>query len=139
MPANQTPIFVLTPNIGFARLAAANTASDGSGTVPTLFTAGANGSRVDSITITNSQATSAASSAMVVKVFITDTSGANPRLLQEIALATTTRSNTAVGQTQTISFANGLVLPSGTLLKVTQTVYAGVQDQVDVVARGGDY
>lgn len=139
MPANNAPIFVLTPNVGFARVAAANTASDGSGTLVTAFTAGTNGSRIDFITITNSQITAAASSNMVVKVFITNTSGTSPRMLTEVALAATTRSTSAVGATTTITFSNGLIIPSGTLIQVCQSVYAGVQDQNDVVVRGGDY
>jgi hypothetical protein len=121
------------------RIAAANTASDGSGTINTCFTAGTNGSRVDSIIFTNSQTTAAASSAMVGKVFVTDTSGLNPMLLVEIALPTITRSTTVIGQSQTISFANGLILKSGQLLRATISVYAGAQDQTDVIARGGDY
>ncbi|MFY8165200.1 MAG: hypothetical protein ACOVJ8_01330 [Sediminibacterium sp.] len=47
MPANTTPIFVLTPNTSTATIDAANTARDGSGTLVTAFTAGASGSRVD--------------------------------------------------------------------------------------------
>ena len=53
MPANIAPIFVLTPNIGFGRITAANTTSDGSGALITIFTAGANGSRLDFISIIN--------------------------------------------------------------------------------------
>ena len=49
MAANITPIFVLAGNIKPARIAAANTAADGSGTLVTLVTAGASGSRVDGV------------------------------------------------------------------------------------------
>lgn len=139
MAANTSPIFPISPNIGFARLAAANTASDGSGTLATLFTAGSEGSRVDYITWINSQATAAASTAMVGRVFLTDTSGNNPRLIAEIAIATATRSTTVIGATQTITFQGGLVLDSGQLIKVCQSAYAGAQDQFDVIARGADY
>jgi len=139
MPANTTPIFVLTPKIGQARVAAANTASDGSGALTTLFTAGTDGSRVDRITVRNSQVTAAASSAMVVRVFITDTSGTNPRLYAEAALATATRSASAIGATTTITFLGGLIIRSGQLIQVCQSVYAGAQDQNDFTAEGGDY
>ena len=139
MPANTTPIFTLTPNIGLASVAAANTASDGSGTLVTLFTAGASGSRVERIRYHNAQATAAASSAMVIRFFITDTGGANPKLLDEVALATATRSVSAVGATGTLSFSNGLFIPSGTIIKVIQSVYAGAQDLMHYVAEGGDY
>ena len=47
MAANTSPIFVGTPNTGiYAGITAANTATDGTGTVYTVFTAGANGSYV---------------------------------------------------------------------------------------------
>ncbi len=139
MAANTTPIFPLTPVVGYARVAAANTARDGSGTITTLVTGDTDGTRIDYIVITSAQASAAANSAMVCRVFITDNAGANPRLLREIQLAAVTASNTVVGSTQTIFFPNGLVLPSGVILKVAQSVYAGAQDQVDYLAFGGDY
>lgn len=139
MPANTSPIFTLTPNIGLASLAAANTASDGSGALTTLFTAGANGSRLERIRYANAQIVAAASSAMVIRFFITDNGGINPKLLAEVALATATRSTTAVGASGMVSFPNGLVIPTGTLIKVCQSVYAGVQDLMHYVAEGGDY
>lgn len=139
MAPNTLPIFTLTPNIGLTSLAAANTASDGSGTLATLFTAGSNGSRVERLRFRNAQITAAASSAMVIRFFITDTGGANPKLLYEIALATATRSVSVVGAGGTHEFQNGLIIPSGTLIKVCQSVYAGAQDLMHYVAEGGDY
>lgn len=140
MAANTTPIFVGTPAMGFARLTGANTARDGSGTnIATLYTAATNGSRIDRITFTSAQATAAASSNMVGRVFVTDTAGANPRLRSEVAIATVTASNTAIGATQTINFTGGLILKSGQILQVSISVYAGAQDQMDVIAEGGDY
>lgn len=139
MTANTSPIFGLTPNNGQARLAAANTASDGSGTLATLFTAGANGSIVTRIRYANSQATAAASSAMVVRIFETDTSGANPRLMTEFPLPTATRSTTVKGVGDYIDIPGGKTLKTGQLLKIIQSVYAGAQDQMDYTAEGMDY
>ena len=139
MPLNNTPIFVGTPKTVSAEITAANPARDGSGTLVTLFTAGGNGSRVDFVTFNSAQASAAASSAMVGRVFITNTSGLNPVLLSEIALPTITASATAIGQTQTIFYSNGLLLDAGQQLKVTISVYAGPQDKFQVIARGGDY
>ena len=139
MAANTSPVFILTPNFKSASVAAANTASDGSGALVTLFTAGANGSRVEQIKVVNAQATAAASSAMVVRVFITDTAGANPMLVMESALATATRTTAAIGAAATISFTGGLWLASGQLIKVCQSVYAGVQDLNHFSAFGGDF
>lgn len=139
MAANTSPIFVLTPNIGHASVAEANTASDGSGSLTTLFTAGAEGSRVEYIRYINAQQSAAASSAMVIRVFVTDAAGNNPRLLTEVALGAATRSTSAIGANGTISFANGLHLKSGQIIKVCQSIYAGVQDLMHYTAVGGDY
>lgn len=139
MPANTTPIFTLTPNCPVVEIAAANAARDGSGTLVTLFTAGVNGSRIESITFTSAQATAALNSAMVGRVFLTDTAGANPRLINEIVITAVTASNTVVGANNTILFSNGLIIPSGCILKVAQSVYVGVQDKVHVIAKGGNY
>lgn len=139
MAANTAPIFTLTPNAATSTIAAANTARDGSGSLVTAFTAGANGSRVDFIVFTSSQPVVGANSARVQRVFLTDTSGLNPRLISEVALNTVTSSNTAVGATATITFTNGLVIKSGQLIKVSQSVYASTTDGTDVLVRGGDY
>lgn len=141
MSANTTPIFTLTPNIGMARITTATPARDGSGSVATAFTAGASGSRVETVTFNSAQAAAGASSAMVGRVFISDTagSGSNLRLLSEIAIATVTPSATAIGATQTISYPGGLIIPSGSWLGAAISVYAGVADQMDVITRGGDY
>lgn len=139
MAANTVPIFTKTPKIGLCSVGVANTACDGSGTLTTLFTAGENGSRIERIRYSNAQATPAASSAMVIRIFITDTSGANPILLTEIPLVTATRSTTAVGAGGTYTFSNGLIIPAGTIIKVAQSIYAGVQDLMHYVAEGGDY
>ena len=133
------PNFTFTPRATGSRIAAANTARDGSGTLVTSFTAGASGSRLDFITFTSAQLTPAASSLRIMRVFLTDTSGLNPRLIQEVSLPAVTASNTAIGATATITFTNGLVIAAGQLVQTTQSVYAGVQDQTDVLSRGGDF
>lgn len=139
MPANTSPIFTLTPTAITSTIAAANTARDGSGSLVTAFTAGANGSRVDFITFTSSQATPAASAARVQRVFLTDTSGLNPILIQEVVLSAVTASNTVIGATSTITFTNGLVINTGQLIKVSQSVYGSAADGTSVVVRGGNY
>lgn len=136
---NINPVFTLTPNIGICNVAAANTASDGSGALVTLFTAGAQGSMVFRIRYTNAQASAAASSAMVIKFFITDTGGANPTLLCEAALPVITRTVAVIGATGIYTFTDGVVIPSGTLIKVCQSVYAGVQDLMHYAAEGGNF
>ena len=141
MGANTNPVFILTPKTATAEISAANTQRDGGGTLVTLYTAGSNGSLVSGVKFISAQASAAASSDMVVRVFLTDTSGINPRLIAEGAMATVTPSNTAVGAEEAITFTDGLRMASGQILKVAQSVYAGVQDKVQVLTTGetGDY
>lgn len=139
MAANTSPIFTLAGNFTPARLAAANTASDGSGTLVTLVTAATDGTRVDGVRFRNSQVTAAASSAMVHRIFLSDTAGANPRLVGEIATATATRSASAIGATSIFTFDQPVIMKSGQIMSVVQSVYAGAQDQFDAIAYAGDY
>lgn len=145
--ANTTanyPRYIDVPILGQAAVTAANTARDGSGTLVDLFTAGSSdagskGSRVERIVWISAQATAAASSAMVGRVYVTDSSGSNPKLRAEVAIATATASNTAIGALATITFSGGLILPKGCKIQVAQSVYAGVQDKMHVTAEGGDF
>lgn len=139
MPANTTPIFTLRGNFTPARIAAANTASDGSGALVTLVTAGTDGTRVDGVRFRNSQVTAAASSNMVHRIFLSDTLGANPRLIGEVATAAATRSASAVGATSIFTFDQPIIMRSGQIMSVIQSVYAGAQDQFDATAYAGDY
>ena len=73
------------------------------------------------------------------KGVITDSGGINPRLIEESALATATRTAAVIGATGTITFSGGLTIASGQLLQCCQSVYAGVQDLMHFIAVGGDY
>lgn len=139
MAANTTPIFTLKGNFTIARIAAANTASDGSGSLVTLVTSGVDGTRVDGVRFRNSQITAASSSAMVHRIFLTDTNGANPRLIGEVATATATRSTSAVGATSIFTFDQPVIMKSGQIMSVCQSVYASAADQFDAIAYAGDY
>lgn len=139
MAANTTPIFIRRGNFTPARIAAANTASDGSGTLVSLITGATDGTRVDGVRFINSQSTAAAAGAKVYRIFITDTSGNNPRLIGEVAVAGVTRTTTAIGQTAIYTFDQPIVMLSGQIMSVIQSVYAGAQDQTDACAFAGDY
>jgi hypothetical protein len=54
-------------------------------------------------------------------------------------LSAVTASNTAIGSTATITFTNGLILASGQIVKVTQSVYGSAADGTHAFARGGDF
>lgn len=96
MAAGIDPIYVATPKIGFgANLTTANTATDGTGTVSTLMTAGSNGAFVEKVVVrhlgTNVQT--------VVRIFInngsTNATAANNRLIREVTVPLNNLSQTA--------------------------------------------
>jgi len=142
MPANTSPIFTLTPNNNRVRLTTANTTRDLSSTTNggLLFSAGTNGSRVDTIEFTHEAASQTqASQAAVGRVWITsDAAGSNPRLKREIALTTVTPSATAIGAAFTMTFSPALTLAPGECLwaaiSVTQT-----SGGYDIICSGGDF
>jgi len=156
MPANTSPIFSLTPNVGVMNCnlstAMTNTkatdGTDAAGTALALaYTAGANGSRIDSITVrytaTNGSTATGTTAASVVRLWINNgsanTTATNNQLLGEIALPaqTVTALGTAITQPQTLNFA--LSLPAGYRIFAGTTVAAGgvLAFQISVV--GGDY
>lgn len=139
MAANTTPIFTKDPNMFPVVINAANTASDGSGTLFNIVTAGTFGTRVDKVVFRNAQVTAAASSNMLGKVFLSDANGANFRMVGEVAIVTTTRSNTVVGATNEIVFSPPLLMAYGQVLAVAQSVYAGAQDLQHAIAYASDY
>lgn len=139
MAANTTPIFVLTPNSVPTFSAAANTASDGSGSLVTLVTAGADGTRVDQVVFRNAQINPAASSAMRCSVYLSNAAGSNFQIVGEVLLPAATRSNTVLGSNNTITFSPPLIMKSGQVLSITQSVYAGAQDRISAIAYAADF
>lgn len=141
MALTYAPPYLQTQVLGAARLTAANTARDGSGTLATLFTGGTDGGKLFSVTFHNSQQTPAASSAMVGRLFFSKDGGVNIFAVPagEIVIGAVTASNTAIGASQTITFTNGLDFTPSTIFYCIKSVHAGAQDQVDVIARGGNY
>ena len=139
MAANTTPIFILSGNFTPGRIAAANTASDGSGALVTIVTAGSNGTRVDGVRFINSQVSLAAAAAKVFRIFLSDTGGANPRIIGEVISAAVTRSASVAGQTATYTFDQPIIMKSGQIMTVVQSVYTTAADQTDACAFAGDY
>ncbi len=146
MPANTSPIFILTPDRGInggARLSGANTTRDLSSTsnASILFSGGTNGSRVDAIDWVHSSTGATASVATIGRLFqCSDTSYSNPRLIKEISLPVITPNQTAtVGQTQPMTFTTPLFLPSGYSLVVTLGTAQSAGNYYDVTCYGGDY
>ena len=129
MPANTTPIFTLTPQIGMAQISTANTNRDGTGTLGTVVSGGSNGTRIDRVTVAATVTTTAG----MVRLFLYD--GTNTRLLAELPVTAITVAASVAGFTQTLAFANGLVLPSGWALKAS----THNAETFNVFAFGGDF
>jgi hypothetical protein len=138
MPANTTPIFVLQGNLQPARIQAANSDNSGAGTLVTLVTAGANGTRVDGIRFNNSGASTTASTATRVNMFLT--TGATIRLIGQVLFpAGTAKSATNLGATAIYTFDQPLIMQSGQVLSVTSTNWATTADNIDACPFAGDY
>jgi hypothetical protein len=102
--------YASTPATAMAVISAANTARDGTGTIVTVDTAGASGTRIDDITITATGTTTAG----MVRLFLHD--GTNARLWREVPVTAITPSATVQAFTATLSNL-ALVLQTGWSLR----------------------
>ena len=84
----STANFFSTPRTAFAQISTANTQRDGSGTIGTVITGAATGTRVDDLEIV----ATGPNSAGVVRLYIHD--GTNARLWREVIVPATTPSVT---------------------------------------------
>ena len=160
MPVTATPIFAQTPNVGAlnVRLSTAMTntgAFDGTQATGTamalIYTAGANGSRVDQITCrlasTNGLTASGTSSATVVRFWINNglanTTASNNLFIGEVSIPATTV--TALGTSALTTYPlllplGGLNLPAAYRIYAGTTVAAGGTNiAIAIDAIGGDY
>lgn len=113
-----------------ALVSAANTARDGTGTLVTVFTAGASqGSRVDDITVTATGTTTAG----MVRLFLHD--GTNARLWREVAVAAVTPSATVKAFTESLNNLALLLQPGWSLRAATHNA----ESFNVVVTRAGDF
>jgi len=137
MPANTTPIFPLTPKVSWGSVATANTAKDGTGTVVTICTAGANGSRIDQIKVR----AIGTNTATVLRLFVnngsTNATATNNSLIHETTIASTTLSEVDALADNDITIAKNTgevavpipYLPAAYKINITigTTVAAGLQ------------
>ena len=126
--------YAATPKCGVGQVSVANTNRDGTGTVATIFSAGANGSRIDAIDLKAVSTTTAG----MIRLFIHD--GANARLLTEVPVTDITPSSTlpsweAQLNTNTMTQVLPLVLPTGYSLRAA----TNNAETFNVIAQGGDF
>ena len=134
MPANTSPIFALTPELAFATVTAATTDRTGAtmtNTV-TLLTAATNGTKITQI----GAKVAGTNAGTLVLIFISDSSGANFKLFDEIVLSAITPGTITTSQRAVTAYSD-LQLKSGQVVKVGTTV--AVSDGVNVFAIKGDY
>jgi hypothetical protein len=137
MAQNTSPIFIGVPNFGIGTsVTAANTAMDGTGTVVSVWTAGANGGYVRRLKI-KAQGTNQAN---VMRIFVnngsTNGTATNNVLIGELTLAASTASNSAsVGPDY--EYPLNLVLPASYVINVCFGVTSAAGWIVG--AEGGNY
>lgn len=124
------PIFTSTARADFVNVAAANTARDGTGTITTLVTGVAAGTKVFEI---DAQATVTTTAGMI-RIFISSDSGTTWRLFDEITIAAATPS-ASVKATRNLTTYNNLILPS-TSHKLGVTTHNA--ESINVIALSGD-
>lgn len=130
----QNPAYAATPKVGIATINAANTNRDGTGTIGTVFTAGASGSRIDRVTI---QAVGTTTAGMV-RLFLHD--GTNARLYCEMPVPAITPSGTVKAFNDTFEAVTTpdlfpLVLPTGYSLRAS----THNAESFNVTTIGGDF
>jgi hypothetical protein len=130
----SNPSYAATPKCGLGQVSIANTARDGTGTIATVFTAGANGSRIDAIDIKAVDTTTAG----MIRLFIHD--GTNAQLLTEIPVTALTPSDTlpsweAQLNTNSMSQVLPIILPTNYSLRAS----TNNAETFNVIAFGGDF
>lgn len=136
MAANTSPIFTGTPRTSYITTGtAANTNLDGTGTVATIFTAGANGSKVETVALWNI----GSNVATVVRIFVnngsTNATAANNALVQEFTWASNSVSQTSASLP--VLWNPNIYLPTGYKLNVT--IGTAIASGIMATAIGGDY
>ncbi len=132
MAVTSTPIFVQAPRCAIGSLATANTNRDGSGTLATIFTAGANGSRIEHIDITAYGTTTAG----VIRLYIHD--GSTAFLWKEVLVTAITPSASIAVWSASVDCSlpsNVLIMPTGYSLRAS----THNAENFRVNAIGGDY
>ena len=132
--ANTNPIFALTPETALVTVTGATTDRTGATTtnLVTLLTAQASGTKVTQI----GAKAAGTNDGTLILIFITDTSGANPKLFDEITLNAVTPTTLITSQRAVTTYAD-LQLKAGQMIKVGMTV--AIAAGINIFAVKGDY
>ncbi len=132
---NTAPVYPGSVVTGSVKVAAANTARDGSGTLQPFTPAMLGGAQGRVVTRVGGMSSAAvgASTPMVARLWRVS-AAAVKSLIDEVAIPTATTSNTVVGTRFTFNRTN-IMLGPGEELKVTQSI----AEAVDYEAESGDY
>lgn len=131
---SATANYAYTPRQGIVSILTANTAKDGTGTIATVFIAGASGSRIDQVAIKATVTTTAGT----VRLFIHN--GTAAFLLTEIPVVAQTSSATTTSyeaqlNTNNMSQLFPIILPTGYSLRAA----TNNAENFTVFAQGGDF
>lgn len=137
MAAGTSPIFLATPRIsGISTGLNANTGFDGAGSnVNIVFTAGANGSKVEQISFVHTGTNVATAVRIFVNNGLTPTTGTNNNLVLEVTMAANTASQVAASVPVT-AYPN-IILPAG--YRILATIGTAIASGIMVTCQGGDY
>ena len=148
MPANTDPIFTRIGSIKSVLVTAANTSSQGGGTIGTdIFLASTadatNGSFIQRVRFVATATAALTTTATVGRVFISTqasgvTTSANTFLFQEVPLIATAADN-ATTQAQPIDIILGFVLPLSYTILVTNHAAPAANTAWRALVIGGDY
>jgi hypothetical protein len=151
MSANITPVYPLTPNTPVGKIvgASANVKSDGTGTaigtdMILLFTAGANGSLIESVRFSPSASSAAtATAATVLRLYLSSqtsgaTTNANTTLIAEVAAAAQTADQTTTA-TFFLEVALNKKIQAGYVILASSHIVNNASTTWSAQAFGADY
>ena len=126
--------YASTPNTGIGQISTANTNRDGTGTIGTVLTAGASGSRIDAIDIKATGTTTAG----MIRLFVHN--GTTAYLLTEVPVLAITPSSTTPSweaqlNTNSMSQVLPIILPTGYSLRAA----TNNAETFNVIAVGGNF
>ena len=121
---STTAQYASTPKNGSAQVTTANTNRDGTGTFATIYTAGASGSRIDSLDI---QATGTTTAGMI-RFFISIDGGKTKRLVYELPVLANTASATVPVWSATLTSQNASFMQNGLVLAANAILYASTNN-----------